>query len=193
MTVADDILRRLKKAGRPLTDAELAADLGKAHAAINQSARRLTDDGKTLRTKGPDGRIVSLVNKRAARRDLKKATVRAERKRRTEAKTGPLTGDQVKQAVKMYLESQGWTVTAAWAGRVRRPPSPRPAPHLRCHPRPGRTAPRGDTAASRPQGHLHDHEPVRAPVPESRDQVADALDDACQAATGVGILSGSAT
>ena len=114
MTLADDILRRLKKAGRPLTDAQLAADLGKAHAAIDQAARRLADDGKTLRTKGPDGRIVNLVNKRAARRDVKKATVRAERKRRTEAKTGPLTGDQVKQAVKMYLESQGWTVTAAW-------------------------------------------------------------------------------
>jgi len=82
-------LRRLKKTGRPLTDAQLAADLDKAHAAVNQAARRLADEGKTLRTKGPDGRIVSLVHKRAARRDVKKATVQAERKRRTEAKTGP--------------------------------------------------------------------------------------------------------
>jgi biotin operon repressor len=67
VTLADDILRRLTKTGRPFTDAELAADLGKAHAAINQAARKLADEGKTLRTKGPDGRIVNLVNKRAAR------------------------------------------------------------------------------------------------------------------------------
>jgi hypothetical protein len=49
---------------------------------------------------------------------VKKATAQAERKRRAEAKTGPLTEDQVKQAVETHLEAQGWTVTVAW-GRER--------------------------------------------------------------------------
>lgn len=118
MAVADDVLKWLKRAGRPMTDAELAKALGKPHQQVNQAARKLADQRKTIRQKGPDGVIVNMLNKRANRRDARRMATEADRKRRDTAAGGRITEDQVKQTVKEHLERQGYRVLVAW-GRER--------------------------------------------------------------------------
>ncbi|MGH3304406.1 MAG: hypothetical protein ACRDOK_22545 [Streptosporangiaceae bacterium] len=62
MTVADQVLQALRGNSAGLTDAELAALLGKRHQHINVTCRRLADNGVIVR----DGSPGSITNRLAA-------------------------------------------------------------------------------------------------------------------------------
>lgn len=59
MTVDDQVMAALRHSPAGLTDAELAAQLGKRHPHINMTCRRLADDGLIAR----DGSLGSIINR----------------------------------------------------------------------------------------------------------------------------------
>lgn len=59
MTVADNVLRALRGSADGMTDAELSALLGKRHPHINQTCRRLANEGRIVRHHSERG----IVNK----------------------------------------------------------------------------------------------------------------------------------
>lgn len=105
MTLSDDILGLLKQHG-PLTDAELRNHLHLRHQTINQTARKLAEAGRIIREMS-GGTIVNRLpgQKLPLAQPPEAASSDGER----------ITEDEVKTAVKHYLESQGYEVQVAWA------------------------------------------------------------------------------
>jgi hypothetical protein len=62
MTVEDDVLRALRARADDMTDAELSALLGKGHQHINQTCRRLADQGRIVRGHNSERGIVNKVS-----------------------------------------------------------------------------------------------------------------------------------
>lgn len=112
-TLAERILVSLRSAGVDLDDDELAARLGVVRQAINQAARRLEAQKQLTRYVGSSGK---LVNRLAAGGTPDRLPV--QQLAPAPRSSGHLTEDEVKQAVKSYLEARGYEVSVAW-GRAR--------------------------------------------------------------------------
>ncbi|MGQ0521285.1 MAG: MarR family transcriptional regulator [Actinomycetota bacterium] len=115
--LADRIVDKLKVQARALDDDELAAYLGVIRQAVNQACRRLERQGIVERYVGPNNKIVNRLRSSDNRKAVAQPTTRAP--------VGPhdralLSEEQVKEAVKVHLEAQGFIVNVAWA-RVRGP------------------------------------------------------------------------
>jgi hypothetical protein len=116
MTFAEDVVRSLRQAGRPLDDDELAARLGVVRQQVNQVCRRLEDQRVLRRGHGQHGKIVNeLLGSGGPRLEPRREPQAASR---AAAAAQAVTEDEVKQAVKEYLEERGFSVVVAW-GRVR--------------------------------------------------------------------------
>jgi biotin operon repressor len=89
-----------------LDDDELAAQLDVARQQVNQTCRRLESKGLIVRSAGWRGKIVS--KRTDAPMPSKSATEVAP------LPNGFITEDDVKAAVKGYLEGRGYSVTVAW-------------------------------------------------------------------------------
>jgi hypothetical protein len=113
VTVADEILRCLENVKAPMTDSELAKAIGKSHQTINQAARRLAEQRVIVRGPGPGGGILNALNKRSARQAMEWAKQEVAGRRQSGG-GGLISEDQVKQAVKDHLETDGWKVRVAW-------------------------------------------------------------------------------
>jgi hypothetical protein len=104
VTLADRILARLS-AG-PLDDDQLAAELGVARQTANQSCRKLASAGRIARSQSVGGKITNrLAPGNAAPLPPPPPPQHS---------TGILTEDEVKEAVRNYLRSQGYEVRVAW-------------------------------------------------------------------------------
>jgi hypothetical protein len=114
-TWTDRVLEALRLSRQPLDDDELARRLGASQRqTVNQTCRRLEATGAIERYVGRDGKIVNRVRgNHDAFAALTSSPARAP------AYPGELlTEDEVKAAVKSYLEAEGWIVQVAW-GRDR--------------------------------------------------------------------------
>lgn len=98
----------------PASDAKIRDALGLVHQQVNQACRQLTRDGKIHRTKGDDGIIQNRPSVRSGQ-NTDATPLRAQVKSR---EMTPITEDEIKEAVKQYLEERGWRVDIAW-GRDR--------------------------------------------------------------------------
>jgi hypothetical protein len=94
-----------------LDDDEIAERLGVVRQQVNQTCRRLVSKGLIVRAPGLRGKI---VNERT------NAPIHEEAVRLpdTPSATGIITEDEVKTAVKEYLEARGYSVEVMW-GRER--------------------------------------------------------------------------
>lgn len=110
--LADRIVDTLKVQSRALDDDERAAYPGVIRQAVNQACRRLEREGIVERYVGPNNKIVSRLRSSKARRIV--AAPPASAPARPHDRT-ILSEDEVKEAVKTYLEAQGFEVTVAWA------------------------------------------------------------------------------
>ena len=104
-TVKDRILKRLKRAGRPLDDGELADILGVSRPAVNQAARQLEAARRIVRYPGPDGRLVNAPKSMRSRRTAREAITQAVAERARPDSDSKITEDEVKGAVKAHLEA----------------------------------------------------------------------------------------
>ncbi len=111
-TLAERILEKLKVQARALDDDELAAYLGVIRQAVNQACRRLEREGVVERSVGANNKIVNRLREAPSRKI--QAPPPAPVAPRSSDRT-LLAEDDVKKAVKAYLESQGYDVTVAWA------------------------------------------------------------------------------
>lgn len=108
-TVADRILEAIRYA--PLDDDILARRLGVSQRqSINQAARRLEEQGRLRRAMGPNGKIVNVLIASDSSPDPPVAEVRPSSQR----DLSRITEDEVKAAVRDYLEGQGYAVEVAW-------------------------------------------------------------------------------
>jgi hypothetical protein len=110
-TLADRILTAIRYA--PLDDDVLAKRLGVGHRqAVNQAARRLEAQGRVRRFTGPDRKIVNALPDSPVQQIPEAIPPRV-------APGGSrITEDEVKEAVRAHLTTQGFNVAVAW-GRVR--------------------------------------------------------------------------
>jgi len=104
MTVSDDVLRALRARPAGMTDAELAATLGKRHQQINQTCRTLASQGLITRNNSYGG-IVNMVIGDAPSRVV------------TAPSTAQNCGDQewswegnVQSCLVTYLAANGWSI-----------------------------------------------------------------------------------
>jgi hypothetical protein len=94
-----------------LTDREITErimGLGSAQQAVNQAARRLTEEGLVIRRQRHDGKLgnypaVTTHGASAARRNQEGA-----------ASTGSLEEDDVKRKLQAWLEAASWKVSVSW-------------------------------------------------------------------------------
>lgn len=108
LTLAERILELLTP-GVGLDDDELAAQLGVIRQQVDETCNRLARQGLVVREPGWRGKI---VNRRTGAAVL-------EPRRAPPQRAGDLiTEDDVKRALKEYLETQGYEVTVMW-GRER--------------------------------------------------------------------------
>ncbi|KAA1399664.1 MarR family transcriptional regulator [Aeromicrobium ginsengisoli] len=105
-SIADRIIAELRF-GKPLDDDVLAKRLGVSQRqSINIVARRLESQGVLKRYVGVDGKIVN---------DLDVDAAIPERRTAVAAVTGDrVSEDEVKTALKAYLEADGYHVEVAW-------------------------------------------------------------------------------
>jgi hypothetical protein len=109
-TLAERIRQALAGVGKPLDDDQLAALLGVRRQAINSECRRLEARGRLVRRVSVGNKIQNLLTDSAP-------PLPPEPTRPTLA-GGPLNEDEVKAAVRDYLQAQGYKVIVAW-GRTR--------------------------------------------------------------------------
>lgn len=109
-TLADRILAELSKSGVPLDDDQLAARLGVVRQMVNQTARRLSQQGRLTRHAAAGAKITNLLSTTEAPLPLPPAPKPSPSSR--------LTEDEVKKAVHDHLVDEGYEVTVAW-GRSR--------------------------------------------------------------------------
>lgn len=102
-TIAERIVEEIRF--KPLDDDVLGRRLGIARQSANQTARRLEAQGVLVRHEGVDGKIVNTLNGDTLSPPA--APVAAE-------PGGRITEDEVKTAVQVLLEADGYTVTVAW-------------------------------------------------------------------------------
>lgn len=103
-TLADRILELLRQ-GVELDDDQIAARLGVTRQQVNQTCRRLESQGILRRQRGPSGKI---VNRRIDDRVPELLPP-------PPAPAGDfITEDEVKTAMKAYLEAQGYRVKVMW-------------------------------------------------------------------------------
>jgi MarR family len=108
MTVADHVLEALRDNGGGLTDAQLAARLGKRHQQINQACRTLADQGLLVR----DSSHGSITNRLATH-----PTQRANVQSTAPPPTEPVDKDwawegNVQSGVVTQLAATGWRIIA---------------------------------------------------------------------------------
>lgn len=116
-TLADRVLVALEQ-GQAIDDDELAARLGTRRQAINQVCHRLAATGRIRRYTGKTGKIVNAVRSTG---QADAATAPPPVPPPSEAGRGgggPLSEDEVKQAIAGYLGAKGYDVQVAW-GRAR--------------------------------------------------------------------------
>lgn len=118
MTLADDVLRALRRAEQPLDDDVIAAQLRVVRQHVNQTCRRLEAGGVLRRVPGPDGKIVNLLRESGSADSASPPSVRDSPRTTVPADAARVAEDEVKTAVKRHLEADGFTVTVAW-GRER--------------------------------------------------------------------------
>jgi len=108
-SIADRILTELRH-GKALDDDTLASRLTIVRQSVNLTARRLEGEGVVRRYVGADGKIVNDLNLDALNNEkvLPAAGARSDL----------LGEDEVKTALKAYLEAGGYHVEVAW-GRTR--------------------------------------------------------------------------
>jgi hypothetical protein len=116
MSFAEDVVLSLRRAGRPLDDDELAARLGVVRQQVNQACRRLENQRVLRRGRGPQGKIVNELL--GGDRPPPEPRGELEVASRVPGAHPAVSEDEVKQAVKEYLEAQGFSVVVAW-GRER--------------------------------------------------------------------------
>jgi Holliday junction resolvase-like predicted endonuclease len=105
MTVADDVLNALRDNAVGLTDAELAALLGKRHQHINMTCRSLADSGLIVR----DGSFGSITNRLAA--DPPAGQIRRPMRVPAEPADEHWTWEgNVQSCVVTYLAGTGWRI-----------------------------------------------------------------------------------
>ncbi len=111
-TLAERIVDKLKLQARALDDDELAAYLGVVRQAVNQACRRLEREGVVERYVGPNNKIVN----RLRVSHVREAGAAPPAPVAPRSDDGALLAeDDVKNAVKAYLEAQGYAVRVAWA------------------------------------------------------------------------------
>ncbi len=107
------IVEYLSRSG-PASDAKIRDALGLVHQQVNQACRQLAKDGEIHRTKGDDG----IIQNRPSVTSEQVADVTPLRTPVGSRQTTPIGEDEIKRAVKQYLEQRGWRVDIAW-GRDR--------------------------------------------------------------------------
>jgi len=115
---ADDVLQVLQRAGRPLDDDVIAAQLGVVRQQVNQTCRRLETQGVLRRVPGPDSKLVNQLRPAADARPGAAAVPASSPRTAPAADPARVSEDEVKAAVKQHLEAQGFSVSVAW-GRQR--------------------------------------------------------------------------
>lgn len=110
--MAQRVLAALVSEGS-LDDDELAARLGARRQSVNQVTRRLTTEGRIRRYLRPDGKLTN-----ALQGDGPIAESAATQPPPGSPGNEVLAEDEVKSAVRDYLDALGYTVTVAW-GRTR--------------------------------------------------------------------------
>lgn len=110
-TIAERILAALEQEGS-LDDDELAVRLGVGRQSINPVVNRLAGRGDIGRFVGPAGKLLNTMPGASAESAPSATPVVAE------PGDGLLSEDEVKMAVRDYLEGQGYAVKVAW-GRAR--------------------------------------------------------------------------
>lgn len=103
-TLAERIIETLKS-GDPLDDAHLAKLLGVQHQAVNQTCRKLVDQGKLKRSKSVGGTIQNHLTDQALIETPPPPL---------SPTGGMLAEDEVKKAVSYHLRTQGYAVEVAW-------------------------------------------------------------------------------
>ncbi len=106
LPTADDVLRALRARADGMTDAELSALLGKRHQHINQTCRRLADQGRIVRGHDSERGIVNKVSndapsspvKSPRRSPLRAADEKWEREERVQSR------------VVTHLATNGWSI-----------------------------------------------------------------------------------
>lgn len=112
MSLGSHILRTLKRSSVPLDDDELAQALGVVRQQINQAARGLEKSKKLIRVKGPEGKLINILNDRPGRKIA--ATLERTPPSPSGSDSSRITEDEVKLAIRDHLASQGYQVEVAW-------------------------------------------------------------------------------
>lgn len=108
-TLIDRILELLEP-GSPLDDDEIAARLGVVRQNVNQACRRLEATGMLKREMGSRGKIVNRLIESPAVADTATTGSRILQPR----PDGHLSEDEVKEAMRVYLEAAGYQVKVMW-------------------------------------------------------------------------------
>jgi Holliday junction resolvase-like predicted endonuclease len=106
MTVADDVMQALRERPEGMTDAELAALLGKRHQHINQTCRMLADQGLIIRDNAYGG-IVNKVSGEAPERPTREPPPSAT----STAEEWTWEGN-VQSRIVTHLAKTGWNIIA---------------------------------------------------------------------------------
>jgi hypothetical protein len=107
MTLKDRILALL--AAESLDDDQLAARLGVIRQQVNQTCRAMEYDGLLTRQPGSNGKIVNRLTEAGAQPPLPRS-----RSSSPSAPGTPITEDDVKAALAIWLEAKGFEVAVAW-------------------------------------------------------------------------------
>lgn len=115
MPFANDVVAALRRAKRPLDDDVLSAQLRVVRQQVNQTCRRLETLGVLRRAPGADGKIVNTLRDADGHRPALPAPSGPEDDGQgTPNDLTLISEDEVKRAVKSYLEGQGFSVSVAW-------------------------------------------------------------------------------
>lgn len=107
MTVRDDILRLLRENPDGLSDGQLATRLGKLHPHINQTCRRLADEGAIRRVGSPGSISNMLVSAPAARPQTVSFAAGGF------IHDDPRWEGNVQSVIVSHLAAEGWTIVSA--------------------------------------------------------------------------------
>ena len=111
MTLAEDIVIALARAGRPMDDDQLATVLRVRRQAVNQTCRALASQGHVRRAGGVGSKIVNWLADSGHAATVSPAEVHHINK---PVAGSLLTEDEVKEAAAAHLTSMGWSVAVAW-------------------------------------------------------------------------------